>query len=69
MATAKRIYVVRNRATNEVGLMRAMNKTQARNAAAMDTFEVNIATQEELVSLIAEGKAVVNAVDPDPDSD
>jgi nitrogen-specific signal transduction histidine kinase len=59
----KRIYSVLNTATNEISLIRAANTLQARNAAAKNTFQVSLATQDDLVSLVSAGCPVVDAVE------
>lgn len=59
----KRIYAVTNTATGSIQLIRAANTVQARNAAAKNTFEVKLATQDDLVDLVSAGCPVVDAVD------
>lgn len=61
MTTAKtvtRIYLVRHTDTGAERLVRAANAVQARNHAARDTIDVNVATQDQLVALLTSGTTV-----------
>lgn len=50
--TPRRIYIVRHTDTGAERLIRATTAAQARNHAARDTIEVDVASQEQLVSLL-----------------
>lgn len=53
MATAKRVYLVRNVETGTKQLIRAINASQARNHASRDTFTVVVASQDQLIALLS----------------
>lgn len=62
----KRIYVVTNKAdkgaaTDVLRLVRAGGRVQAENFVARDTIKASLATQDELVHLIAVGVKVEEA--------
>lgn len=50
--TPRRIYIVRYKDTGAQRLIRAVSAAQARNHAARDTIEVDVADQEQLVALL-----------------
>lgn len=50
--TPRRIYLVRHTDTGTERLIRASTAAQARNHAARDTIEVDVAGQEQLVALL-----------------
>lgn len=50
--TPRRIYLVRHKDTGAERLIRASTAAQARNHAARDTIEVDVASQEQLVALL-----------------
>lgn len=61
MMTATRIYSVFDSEVGVTHLVRAATKSQAVNHVVRARFEANVATQSELVALIAEGVAVEDA--------
>lgn len=69
MTTPRRIYVVRNKLVDidaEAGkpvarLVRAPNAAQALRHVAADALVVDVASQDELVELVAAGVAVENS--------
>lgn len=60
--TATRIYAVTNKETGFEHLVRAANQAQAIRHAARNQFAVEVATQDQLVELIAAGVKVEEAV-------
>lgn len=48
----KRIYLVRNTETGVERLVRAANVAQARNHISRDTLTVEVASQDQIVSLL-----------------
>jgi hypothetical protein len=56
--TAGRIYLVRHSDTGCERLIRASTAAQARNHAARDSIEVDVASQEQLVALLT-GESIV----------
>ena len=53
MATAKRVYIIRNSETGDKRLVRAVNASRARNHVARDTLTVKVASQDQLIALLA----------------
>lgn len=53
-----RIYLVTDTETNKHRLIRATNQAQAVNFVARSRFDVEVAGQDDLVSLVAAGVAV-----------
>lgn len=56
-----RIYLVTDTETNQHRLIRAANQAQAIRHAAASRFDVEVAGQDDLVSLLAAGKTVEDA--------
>ena len=56
-----RIYLVTDTETNKHRLIRAANQAQAVGFAARSRFDVEVASQDDLVSLVANGHAVEEA--------
>ena len=56
-ATSKPL-TLQERKERDNALVRAANAVQARNHAARDTIDVNVATQDQLVALLTSGTAV-----------
>ena len=69
--TPRRIYIVRHTDTGAERLIRATTAAQARNHAARDTIEVDVASQEQLVSLLtgAEPVRIEDATQRDDDTE
>ncbi|PJK07965.1 hypothetical protein CO610_07315 [Lysobacteraceae bacterium NML95-0200] len=66
MSTPKRIYVVTNSASSPTSqrLIRASNTAQALRHVANDTFDVVVASQDALVTLLGAGIQVETAGEP-----
>ncbi len=60
---SERIYAVYHGA--EARLVRASHRSQALSHAAQTTFNIHVATQEELVNLVSEGVKVESIRDAD----
>ena len=58
MTAPTRIYAVTNRETGFEHLIRATNQAQAVRHAARNQFTVDVATQDQLVELVAAGVKV-----------
>lgn len=56
----KKIYVVKDRDSGKKVLVKALNRQAARNAATRRAFEVELASQEELVVLVQQGAAIID---------
>ena len=56
-----RIYLVTDTETNEHRLIRASSQAQAIRHAAQSRFDIEVAGQDDLVELLAGGKAVEDA--------
>ena len=69
--TPRRIYLVRHKDTGAERLIRAATAAQARNHAARDTIEVDVAGQEQLVALLtsADPVRIEDASQRDDESD
>lgn len=61
-----RIYLVTDTETNKHRLIRAANQAQAVGFAARSRFDVEVAGQDDLVSLVAAGHAVEEATKQEP---
>lgn len=47
-----RVYLVTDRKTSAARLIRAANQAQAMRHAASDTFDISVATQNDLIELL-----------------
>ncbi len=56
-----RIYLVTDRETQAMRLIRAGNQAQAIRHAAQSRFAIEVASQDDLVQLLASGQAVESA--------
>lgn len=56
-----RIYLVTQKAATTTRLVRATNQAQALRHAVQSVFDVSVASQDDLVSLIASGTVVETA--------
>ncbi len=63
MATDTRVYVVSRTDGTEPRLIRANNKPAAMRAAVAATFVAKLATQDDLIDLMARGIKVETATD------
>lgn len=63
MSTPKRIYEVTHKPSAEPRLVRATNQAQALRHVVRDTYEVVVASQDRLVSLVQQGRAVEDAAE------
>jgi len=62
---SERIYAVFNGSTGR--LVRAKNRAQALSHVAQSTFNIRVAGQEDLVSLLGQGTKVESVRDADQD--
>lgn len=69
MSAATRIYLVTDTKTDEQQLIRAGNQAQAVRRAAQSKFSVTVASQDDLVTLIAAGAVVFTAGDDPSDNE
>jgi hypothetical protein len=69
MSAATRIYLVTDTKTGEQQLIRAGNQAQAVRRAAQSKFSVTVASQDDLVTLIAAGHAVIVAGEDQPETE
>lgn len=58
---SQRIYLVTDRNTQTRRLIRAANQAQAVRHAAQSRFDIQVASQDDLVTLLAAGQAVESA--------
>ena len=58
---SQRIYLVTDRDTETRRLIRAANQAQAVRHAAQSRFDIQVASQDDLVELLAAGQAVESA--------
>lgn len=58
----KRIYVVAHVKTGEEQLVRGQSRAGARSTATKNDYAVKLATQDDLVRLVAAGKKVLEEV-------
>lgn len=58
-----RVYKVIHKPTNNVRLVRAVNKTAAFRFVADDTIEAEVASQDDLIGLVTAGTKVEESVE------
>jgi hypothetical protein len=58
MATATRIYQVTHKASKTVRLVRATHPSRALHHVAADEYSVEVASQEDLITLLEDGVKV-----------
>jgi len=60
MAATTRIYIVFDKATSDVRLVRATHPSHALQHVARDTFSSRVATQDDLIDALAAGVHIEN---------
>lgn len=62
-----RVYIVEAKADGAERLIRSANALQARSHVAKDSYETRVASQDDLIRLVAAGVKVEVAASADPE--